>query len=202
MCAKKVTRVQGEVPTTGHSWDGIEEYDNPMPRWWVWVFYACIVWGVGYTIAYPAWPLVSQATQGLLGVKNRANVATEIESWDARNAETKAKLVSTDLNAIKDDAALAALARYRADFMDKLFRDSLGFAGCKMIRRILGLAHVEDMESIADARVRAGCELLALGFARNLVLNAASFNGIEDVVAAARHHVNATQHSQGALPNA
>ena len=102
----------------------------------------------------------------------------------------------------KDDAALAALARYRADFMDKLFRDSLGFAGCKMIRRILGLAHVEDMESIADARVRAGCELLALGFARNLVLNAASFNGIEDVVAAARHHVNATQHSQGALPNA
>lgn len=110
MCAKKVTKVQGEVPTTGHTWDGIEEYDNPMPRWWVWVFYACIVWGVGYTIAYPAWPLVHEATQGLLGIKNRANVATEIESWDARNAEIKAKLVSTDLNAIKDDAALASYA--------------------------------------------------------------------------------------------
>ncbi len=111
MCAKKVTKVEREVPTTGHSWDGIEEFDNPMPRWWVWVFYACIVWGVGYTIAYPAWPLVTQATQGLLGgTKNRDLVAAEIAGWDARNAEVKAKLIATDLNAIKDDPALASYA--------------------------------------------------------------------------------------------
>lgn len=111
MCAKKVTKVEREVPTTGHSWDGIEEFDNPMPRWWVWVFYACIAWGVGYTIAYPAWPLVTQATQGLLGgTKNRDLVAAEIAGWDARNAEVKAKLIATDLNAIKDDPALASYA--------------------------------------------------------------------------------------------
>jgi len=34
---------KNDVPTTGHSWDGIEEFDNPMPRWWLWTFYACIV---------------------------------------------------------------------------------------------------------------------------------------------------------------
>ncbi len=59
MCAKKVTKVPGQVETTGHEWDGIEEYNNPLPRWWVWIFYATIIWGIGYTIAYPAWPLIN-----------------------------------------------------------------------------------------------------------------------------------------------
>lgn len=42
------------VPTTGHEWDGIQEFDNPMPKWWLYTFYACIVWGIAYTIAMPA----------------------------------------------------------------------------------------------------------------------------------------------------
>lgn len=103
-------RVQPEVPTTGHDWDGIQEYDNPMPRWWVWVFYATIIWGVGYTIAYPAWPLITGVTQGVIGQDNRAAVAAEITDWDARNAAIKDRLVATDLNAIKDDPALAGFA--------------------------------------------------------------------------------------------
>ena len=35
-----------EVETTGHSWDGLEEYNNPLPRWWLWTFYVTIIWGV------------------------------------------------------------------------------------------------------------------------------------------------------------
>ena len=42
--------------TTGHDWDGITELNTPLPRWWLWTLYATIVWGIGYTIAYPAWP--------------------------------------------------------------------------------------------------------------------------------------------------
>ncbi|MBE2275648.1 MAG: cytochrome-c oxidase, cbb3-type subunit III [Rhodobacteraceae bacterium] len=110
MCAKKVTKVQGQVPTTGHSWDGIEELDNPMPRWWVWVFYVTIIWGIGYTIAYPAWPLIHGATKGLLGYNDRVAVAAEIQTWDDKNAEIKAQLISTDLGAIKDDPTLASYA--------------------------------------------------------------------------------------------
>ncbi|MCL4065973.1 cytochrome-c oxidase, cbb3-type subunit III [Pseudomonas sp. GX19020] len=110
MCAKKITKVEREVPTTGHDWDGIQELDNPMPRWWVWVFYACIVWGIGYTIAYPAWPLLTRATQGVIGNNERANVAAEIADWNARNAGNREKLVATDLNAIGDDPQLAAFA--------------------------------------------------------------------------------------------
>ena len=49
------------------TWDGIEELNNPLPRWWVWVFYLCIIWALAYTIAYPAWPMLTRATPGLLG---------------------------------------------------------------------------------------------------------------------------------------
>jgi cytochrome c oxidase cbb3-type subunit 3 len=110
MCAKPIKKEHQQVETTGHQWDGIEELNNPLPRWWVWVFYATIVWGIGYTILYPAWPLVTQATPGVLGHSTRANAAAEIASWDARNAEIKAQLVSADLNAIAADPNLAAFA--------------------------------------------------------------------------------------------
>ena len=110
MCAKPIKKEPRQVETTGHNWDGIEEYDNPMPRWWVWVFYATIVWGVGYTIAYPAWPLISEATPGLLGASTRADVAAEIAGVDAANAAIKDKLIATDLNAIGADTELAGFA--------------------------------------------------------------------------------------------
>lgn len=111
MCAKKVTPKPDEVPTTGHVWDGIQEFDNPMPRWWLWTLYACIVWGIGYTIAYPAWPMISRATPGLLGASTRADVAAEIESFDAANSAIKERLVSVDLNAISDDPELNSFAQ-------------------------------------------------------------------------------------------
>ncbi|WP_295080736.1 cytochrome-c oxidase, cbb3-type subunit III [Tabrizicola sp.] len=108
--AKPVKKEPRQVETTGHSWDGIEEYNNPLPRWWVWVFYATIVWGIGYTIAYPAWPLITQATPGLLGASTRADVAVEIAAVDKANAAIKEKLVAADLNGIGADPELAGFA--------------------------------------------------------------------------------------------
>lgn len=99
-----------DKPTTGHSWDGIEEFDNPMPRWWLWTFYATIIWAVIYMIAYPAWPLVRGATAGILGYSSRAAVATELEQFEARNAEWFERLVSTDLAAISGDQELQRFA--------------------------------------------------------------------------------------------
>lgn len=108
--AKPIKKEVRQVETTGHSWDGIEEYNNPLPRWWVWIFYATIVWGIGYTIAYPAWPLITQATPGLLGASTRADVAAEIARVDAANAAIKEKLIAADLNAIGSDPELANYA--------------------------------------------------------------------------------------------
>ncbi|WP_309664646.1 cytochrome-c oxidase, cbb3-type subunit III [Tabrizicola sp.] len=110
MCAKQVKKEPRQVETTGHQWDGIEELNNPLPRWWVWVFYATIVWGIGYTVAYPAWPLITGATPGVIGGSTRADVAAEIERFDAANSAIKAKLVAADLNAIGSDPDLAGYA--------------------------------------------------------------------------------------------
>jgi cytochrome c oxidase cbb3-type subunit 3 len=109
--AKPIKKEPKQVETTGHQWDGIEEYNNPMPRWWVWTFYATIVWGIGYSIAYPAWPLIKEATPGLLGASTRADVEAEIARVDEANAAIKAKLVAADLNAIGADPDLATFAQ-------------------------------------------------------------------------------------------
>ena len=111
MCAKKVTPVaKGQVETTGHEWDGIEEFNNPLPRWWVWVFYATIVWGIGYSVAYPAWPLISGATPGLLGASTRADVAAEIQRFDDANAAIKQQLINAELTEVSANADLMGYA--------------------------------------------------------------------------------------------
>lgn len=99
-----------DVETTGHSWDGIEEFNNPLPKWWLWVFYACIVWGIWYTIAYPAWPGIKHATQGYLGFSTRAEVAEEIADWDKRNAPMNTALEKADLANLSSDTKLNTYA--------------------------------------------------------------------------------------------
>lgn len=44
--------------TTGHEWDGIQEFNNPLPKWWLTVLYATIIFAIGYVIYYPAFPNV------------------------------------------------------------------------------------------------------------------------------------------------
>jgi hypothetical protein len=96
--------------TTGHSWDGIEEWDNPMPRWWLWTFYATIVWALIYVILFPAWPLITGATPGLLGFSTRANVAADIQRFDEANAPIRGRLVEADLETITQDPELLSFA--------------------------------------------------------------------------------------------
>ena len=86
----------------------------------------------------------------------------------------------------KDPLGAAILAREREAYMDRLFRDTLGFAAAKMIRRILGLAHNIDFEWIEDERTRATAEARSLLLARDLMVNADRYGGIGSVVAAAR----------------
>ncbi|SEL61226.1 cytochrome c oxidase cbb3-type subunit 3 [Roseovarius azorensis] len=107
--AKKPISKQ-EPDTTGHEWDGIQEYNNPLPRWWLWTFYATIVWGLWYVIAYPAWPLINQATAGYKGWSTRANVAVELAEAEAANAGINAKLVAAELSEVSADPELQGYA--------------------------------------------------------------------------------------------
>ncbi|MAC81397.1 MAG: cytochrome-c oxidase, cbb3-type subunit III [Rhodobacteraceae bacterium] len=88
------------VDTTGHEWDGIKELNNPLPRWWLWLFYACIAYALVYTILMPAWPMVHRATGGLLGFSTRGQVAEQIAAMNEKNAEITAQLAAADLNTL------------------------------------------------------------------------------------------------------
>ena len=63
--------------TTGHEWDGIRELNTPLPRWWLWMFYATIVWSIGYWIVYPSWPLVTVATPRACSAGIRASAVVD-----------------------------------------------------------------------------------------------------------------------------
>ena len=110
-----------DVGTTGHSWDGIEELNNPLPRWWLWTFYATIVWGVIYTILYPAWPLVNRATGGVFNWSTRAEVAQELTAAEASQAELRAALIDTDLGVL---TANEPLHRYAVQAGAALYRNN------------------------------------------------------------------------------
>ena len=81
--------------TVGHEWDGIEELDTPMPRWWLWTFYATIVWGLAYVVLYPAWPMVDSATRGVLGWSSRGDLAKEMAADAKRRAPTVNAIAAT-----------------------------------------------------------------------------------------------------------
>jgi cytochrome c oxidase cbb3-type subunit 3 len=106
---KDVDHLSG-VETTGHEWDGIKELNNPLPRWWLWTFYACIVWAIGYTIMYPAWPLVSSATSGLLGYSSRADLEQTMAAVDEANGAIVARIAEAPLEDILIDPELARFA--------------------------------------------------------------------------------------------
>ena len=97
--------------TTGHSWDGIEELNNPLPRWWLYLFYATIVWALVYWVLYPSWPLLTRGTAGLLGWSSRADVQAEITRVSATRAELDDQLAGLSFEEINADPALADYAQ-------------------------------------------------------------------------------------------
>jgi cytochrome c oxidase cbb3-type subunit III len=107
-----IDKVTGTA-TTGHEWDGIKELNTPLPRWWIITFYACIVWAVGYWIVYPAWPLVSGYTAGVLHYSSRADVAVELANLEKIRGEKMVTLGAASLADIEKDPGLLALARAR-----------------------------------------------------------------------------------------
>jgi cytochrome c oxidase cbb3-type subunit 3 len=109
-----------EPETTGHEWDGIHELNKPLPKWWLWTFYATIVWAIGYWLLMPAWPLVSTYTKGLLGYSQRGRVAEQLQAAKAAQAVYRQQIAKSDLDAItaNPDLLSFALAGGEAAFGD------------------------------------------------------------------------------------
>lgn len=97
--------------TTGHEWDGIKELNTPLPRWWLYTFYGTVIWAIGYTIAYPAWPLPGGATPGLLGYSSRAAVADSIAQAKAAQGDKLQQIAAASVDDILKNPGLLEFAR-------------------------------------------------------------------------------------------
>lgn len=98
------------VETTGHEWDGIKELNNPLPRWWLWTFYLCILFAIGYVIAYPAFPGLHGASKGLLGWSSRADIRQELSAAEQANSEIVAKIRAAKITDILANEKLRTFA--------------------------------------------------------------------------------------------
>lgn len=109
MSRKEIDEVTG-VETTGHEWDGIKELNKPLPKWWLWTFYASIIWSIGYWILYPAWPTLAGYTEGVLGYSQRAAVTEQVADARAAQGKFRDALAATPLEQVKDDSELLRFA--------------------------------------------------------------------------------------------
>ena len=102
----------------GHEWDGIEELNTPLPRWWLWTFYATIIWAIGFMILYPAWPMIDRATEGVLGWTSRGQLEREMAAREEALAPVRAAIASTPAERLKEEPRLfqAAVDGGRAAF--------------------------------------------------------------------------------------
>jgi cytochrome c oxidase cbb3-type subunit 3 len=107
---KEIDPVTGAT-TTGHEWDGLRELNMPLPRWWLWTYYATIVWAIGYWILYPAWPLVTHHTNGVLGWNSRQAIMDDMAALRASRAAMVERISAASLEDILADPQMQAFAR-------------------------------------------------------------------------------------------
>ncbi|MGZ3172288.1 MAG: cytochrome-c oxidase, cbb3-type subunit III [Croceibacterium sp.] len=114
---KRVDQTTG-TEFVGHEWDGIEELDTPMPRWWLWTFYITIAFAVGYVVAYPAIPMLHEGTRGMLGWTSRGQLAHETGEHQAALAPILSAIAEVPIEKLPDDPARmrAAVTGGRAAF--------------------------------------------------------------------------------------
>ena len=96
--------------TTGHSWDGIEELNTPMPRWWLGIFYASIVFAIGYAALMPSIPLINSYFGGILGHSDRSEVAADLIEMRIERAVFADRLAGANIVDITADPELFRFA--------------------------------------------------------------------------------------------
>lgn len=107
---KEIDKLSG-IETTGHEWDGLKELNNPAPRWWLWVFFACVIFAVGYWWVFPAWPTLSGHSAGSKGWSEYQQLSQHQKEITDMRAGYESRFVKASLQDIKNDPQLYAYAR-------------------------------------------------------------------------------------------
>lgn len=103
----KVKTKGKEVETMGHSWDGIEEYNNPLPRWWFWMFLGTILFAIGYFIAFPA----LGDFKGLLGWTSHKQYDAEVAKAEATYKPLYQKYAAMPVEQVAQDKDAMAIGK-------------------------------------------------------------------------------------------
>ena len=120
-----VQQQSSAVQTTGHAWDGdLQEYNNPLPRWWLWSFYASAVFAVLYWFIYPSWPVGNSWIKGF-GTVNYAvtDKASGKEEKREYRWNTRALLLEDLGDATNDPQRKEMLAKVQAASYDQIVKD-------------------------------------------------------------------------------
>ena len=99
------------VETTGHEWDGIQELNNPLPKWWLYVFFASIIYAVVWVVLYDAIPFWNSHSQGLLGTDQRTNLERSMAAARERQAEYYNAIEAASVEEILGDPDLLTFAQ-------------------------------------------------------------------------------------------
>jgi cytochrome c oxidase cbb3-type subunit 3 len=115
----EIDEVSG-TPTTGHEWDGIKELDTPMPRWWVWTFYACILFSVVWWVLFPSWPTLSDHWKGMIKTTDRTELVDDLALRETERAGWVEKFSALSVTEIAQDNELLnyAMAGGKVVFAD------------------------------------------------------------------------------------
>jgi len=97
--------------TTGHEWDGIKELNTPLPRWWLLVFYATIIFAAVWCVLYPSWPGVTGYFHGVLGYSQRQELDKDIQAAAAEHADIRKKIAAATIDQVAADPELNEYAQ-------------------------------------------------------------------------------------------
>ena len=97
--------------TTGHEWDGVKELNNPLPKWWLYVFLACVVFAIGQFVLYPSIPGWTGHYRGTTGFTQRGQVDQDVAAVAARRAVYMDKIKALSFEQIRQDPQLLNVAQ-------------------------------------------------------------------------------------------
>jgi cytochrome c oxidase cbb3-type subunit 3 len=138
MSTRKVPVSGSEVETTGHSWDeDLVEYNNPLPRWWIWLFYITILFGIIYLALYPGLGSFDGAYHWTSKKQHDDEVALGI----AQSGPIYEKYAKTDLKQLAADPAVLAIGQ-------KLFLNNCAQCHSSDARGGKGYPNLGDMDWI------------------------------------------------------
>lgn len=167
--------MQPGAETTGHTWDGdLREYNNPLPRWWLWLFYGSVVFAIGYMVLYPG----IGSFGGTLGWSQHKQWEEQVAAAEAASAPVFARFASMELGELAADPDAMRVAR-------NLYANNCAMCHGSDARGATGFPNLTDGDWLYGGD--ADTLLTTLSYGRNGIMppwgEALGEQGVEDVAA-------------------